>query len=78
MAKAKWVKSLIHWAEQPVRHSSFSPTIQHAESAKRLLIRSIKTNGSGHAAKTRAGERQRLPVQRQTGAAERKITNSLV
>lgn len=65
------MKSLIHWAEQPVRqtlsHRLPVTLIQCAGTSERLLIRSIKTNGAGHSAKTTAAQRQRLTVQRQPG-----------
>lgn len=72
----KWMKSLIHWAEQPVRqtlsHRLPVTLIQCAGTSERLLIRSIKTNGAGHSAKTTAAQRQRLTVQRQPGTWEKK------
>lgn len=56
-AKAKWAEPLIHLTGQPVLiRLLLTFSIQHAELAKRLLIRSIKTNGSGDAAKARASK----------------------
>lgn len=68
--KKNGVKSVIHWAEHPVTDSFFSPMIQHAESAECLPIRSIKTAGAGHDAKTTAAERQSLTARRQPGGSE--------